>query len=331
MRSPKARAARSGAAGTRIALIVGMAALQRVRFHGRGGEGVKQASHIVARALFLSGLNVQDAPLYGAERRGAPVMAFVRFGEQPVRERGYIVDPDVIVICNDSLLHLADAAVLAGLDPGGLVLINSARSADDLRRAHGIAAAVLCRDVSAIALRHLGQHLLSAPMAAFALKASGRVSWGQVARAVEIELAEAGLAPAAIERNLAAARETFDSVGAVGFPAPRAQAAAGPLPVFVLPRLPARAAAPSIAAAATSALRTTEGWRVYRPVIHRQRCTRCFLCFALCPEGAIQLDAEHWPVVDYAHCKGCLVCASECPTGTIESVREDAAAEEVAR
>jgi 2-oxoacid:acceptor oxidoreductase delta subunit (pyruvate/2-ketoisovalerate family) len=60
-------------------------------------------------------------------------------------------------------------------------------------------------------------------------------------------------------------------------------------------------------------------------VIDLARCTRCFLCFALCPEGAIGLDAENYPVVDYAHCKGCLVCVTECPTHTIRQEREEAA------
>ena len=54
-------------------------------------------------------------------------------------------------------------------------------------------------------------------------------------------------------------------------------------------------------------------------------CTRCFYCFALCPEGAIRLDKENYPQVDYQYCKGCLVCVEECPTKTIDKVREVAA------
>jgi len=84
-------------------------------------------------------------------------------------------------------------------------------------------------------------------------------------------------------------------------------------------------AAPSTSGAATSALRTTEGWRVYRPVIDLPRCTRCFLCFVLCPEAAIRLDQQHYPIIDYEHCKGCLVCVTECPPHAIEQVREAAA------
>lgn len=302
-----------------------MALVYRVRFHGRGGEGVKQASRIVARALFLADFCVQDAPIYGAERRGAPVVAFVRFSEEPVRERGYVVEPDVVVVLDDSLLHHPDAAVLAGLGPSSLVLINSALPAAEIAREHGIAGRVVAHDVSSLALRILGAHVLSAPMAGLALKASGLVPWEGVARAVERELADAGLPRTRIASNLEATREAFDAAPTLGFQARVPAAPSIRMEGFVLPRLAARLAAPSVTAASTSALRTTEGWRVHRPVIDLSRCTRCLLCFALCPEGAIQLDAERYPVVDYAHCKGCLVCVSECPTGTIASVREEAA------
>jgi len=64
-----------------------------VRFHGRGGHGTKTASRILGTAAFLSGLQAQDSPVYGAERRGAPLTAFTRIDTQPIRERGAVVDP----------------------------------------------------------------------------------------------------------------------------------------------------------------------------------------------------------------------------------------------
>jgi 2-oxoacid:acceptor oxidoreductase delta subunit (pyruvate/2-ketoisovalerate family) len=54
-------------------------------------------------------------------------------------------------------------------------------------------------------------------------------------------------------------------------------------------------------------------WRVERPEIDREICTRCGLCFVGCPEGAISLDGQHYPVIDYDHCKGCMLCAHLCP------------------
>ncbi len=299
--------------------------LHHFRFHGRGGEGVKLASRIISRAAFLTGLTVQDSSLYGAERRGAPVVAFTRVGDGPIDERGYIETPDVVVVMDDSLLDRPEAAVLDGLGDASLLLANSVLAASALQVRYAIPGHVVTLDLSSIALELLGHHLLSGPVAGFTAKVASVAPWERLAAALRIELAEIGLGADLIDRNLEATRCAFDGAptvhvfGARCEPAPRATAA------FVVPLLPARFAAPSMNAGATSALRTTEGWRVYRPVIERGRCTRCFICFAFCPEGAIQLDTQNYPLVDYAHCKGCLVCLSECPPNAIREVRERAA------
>jgi pyruvate ferredoxin oxidoreductase gamma subunit len=298
--------------------------IRHIRFHGRGGEGVKLASRIVSRAAFLNGLTVQDSPLYGAERRGAPVVAFARLSDGPIHERGYIETPEAVVLLDDSLLALPEAAVFAGLDATTLVLVNSVFGADDLQARHHFAARVRTLDVSSLALEMLGHHLLSAPMAGFVAKTACVAPWDVLAEAVRVELAEVGLAHDLVQRNLAVTRRAFDSAPAVGL-IERLSIGASRAPQFVIPRVPACMALPVISAAANSLQRNMEGWRVYRPLIDLERCTRCFICFALCPEGAIHLDAEHYPVVDYQHCKGCLVCVTECPPTAISEVREQAA------
>jgi pyruvate ferredoxin oxidoreductase gamma subunit len=296
--------------------------IRHVRFHGRGGEGVKLASRIVSRAAFLAGCNVQDSPLYGAERRGAPVVAFVRCGDGPIRERGYIEQPDIVVVMDDSLLGQPEAAVLDGLDSTSVVLVNTDGPAEDVKARYGIAGHVATLDVSSIALDVLGRHLLSAPVAGLTAKVTAIAAWKDLATAVRLELTNVGLADEVIERNVSATRRAFDAAPVVQLPFGQRACTALPAAPFVMPHLPGRLAAPSIDAAATSALRHTDGWRVYRPVIDRPRCTRCFLCFALCPEGAIHLDADHYPIIDYDHCKGCLVCSVECPPQVINTVRE---------
>lgn len=299
--------------------------VHHIRFHGRGGEGVRLASRIVSRALFLGGLTVQDSPIYGAERRGAPVLAFARFSDTAILERGYVERPDIAVLMDPSLLAHADAGVLSGLDEDSLLLVNSGQRRDELRQRCQTEARVVALDITAIALDLLGHQLLSAPIAGFTLKATALVPWAHVAEAVQLELAAIGLHEDLIARNLQATQQAYETAPAIGLPAGRRARATALRRPFVLPRLSARLAAPTIAAEATSLLRTTEGWRLYRPVIQRARCTRCFLCFALCPEGAIQLDAQNYPVVDYAHCKGCLVCLTECAPHAIDELREDAA------
>jgi pyruvate ferredoxin oxidoreductase gamma subunit len=150
--------------------------------------------------------------------------------------------------------------------------------------------------------------------------------WEVLARALALELRAVGVEEDRLPQNLAAARRSFDAAPVVGFCARAAvEPAVRAVPAFEVPRLPARISAPSITAGATSVLRRTGSWRVFRPVIDLDRCTRCSICFALCPEGAIALDTSGTPFVDYDHCKGCLVCVEECPPEAITPIREAAA------
>ncbi|MDP2155990.1 MAG: 2-oxoacid:acceptor oxidoreductase family protein, partial [Sulfuricella sp.] len=86
--------------------------MYRIRFHGRGGQGMKTASRILGSAFFLQGYEVQDAPRYGAERRGAPIFAYVRAARQTIQERGIILEPDLVIVADDSLLPMPAAGVL---------------------------------------------------------------------------------------------------------------------------------------------------------------------------------------------------------------------------
>ena len=293
----------------------------RMRFHGRGGEGVRLASRIVGRAAFMAGFWVQDFPLFGAERRGAPVVAFTRFSEESICERGYIDRPDVLVVLDESLLDDPEAAVIAGVDADAMVLVNSARSGDELRRRHAINSPTVTFDVTSVVLAALRGNLLGAAMAGFAVRATDLAPWPVLARAVRHELAEMAIVPSLVDLNVAATQQVFAAAPFVGRPTRALLSPAAGTP-FVVPRLPARFAAPTIRSGATSARRRTADWRLFRPVIDQTGCTRCFVCFALCPEGAIYLDGDDYPHVDYQHCKGCLICVSECPPHAIAEERE---------
>ena len=104
--------------------------MYRIRFHGRGGQGMKTASRILGTAFFLQGYEVQDAPRYGAERRGAPIFAYVRASDQPINERGIIRCPDLVIVADDSLIPVPIAGVLSGLDAHSVLLINSDEPAE---------------------------------------------------------------------------------------------------------------------------------------------------------------------------------------------------------
>ena len=95
--------------------------MYRIRFHGRGGQGMKTASRILGTAFFLEGYEVQDAPRYGAERRGAPIFAYVRAAEQPLHERGVITQADLVIVADDSLVPVPAAGVLSGAEKEDLL------------------------------------------------------------------------------------------------------------------------------------------------------------------------------------------------------------------
>ena len=86
--------------------------MYRIRFHGRGGQGMKTASRILGTAFFFEGFEVQDAPRYGAERRGAPIFAYVRASKETINERGIITAPDLVIVADDSLIAIPAAGVL---------------------------------------------------------------------------------------------------------------------------------------------------------------------------------------------------------------------------
>src|SRR6266545_4837640 len=86
-------------------LVRGNMTMLRIRFHGRGGQGMKTASRIVGTAAFWEGRYAQDSPIYGAERRGAPMVALTRIADEPILERGLIATPDLVVVADETLLE----------------------------------------------------------------------------------------------------------------------------------------------------------------------------------------------------------------------------------
>lgn len=99
-----------------------------IRFHGRGGQGAVTAAEILAKAAFEDGKYCQAFPFFGAERKGAPVMAFTRIADKPIRRRYQVYNPDYVVVLDETLLEAVD--VLSGLKENGKVVINSTDDID---------------------------------------------------------------------------------------------------------------------------------------------------------------------------------------------------------
>ncbi len=289
-----------------------------IRFHGRGGQGVKIASRILGTGGFLAGLFAQDFALFGAERRGAPVVSFTRLDTTPIERRGYIEVPDLVVVMDDSLLKEAPAQVFTGVQPNSPVVVNSAvrfrtAGADELPQANFIFA-----DLSGMARRVMGRTILSAAAAAVAAKCIPAISVEYLAQAVQIELGEFDLSRDTLAKNEQTAREVYALMPVIALNGrSKAARAIQTADEFLSLPLSPKLVGPTICHPASSAARNTGTWRMERPEIEPAKCKRCFLCYLYCPDAAIRLDQDHLPHIEYHHCKGCLICAQECPTDAI--------------
>ncbi len=298
-----------------------------VRFHGRGGQGARVASRIVGRAGFLAALFAQDLSLFGAERRGAPIVAFTRLSHRIIDRRGYVDEPDAVIVMDESLLKETRAQVFQGLRDGTPVIVNTHASEIALTESDLPQVAWIPVNLTAIALRVIGRATLSAIAAACVARLLPELTGDILSEAVRIELKELGLAAAVIDKNVIAAREAFEHMPSLTVPerAVRGAERAETAKLFPLPYDDSRGAAATILHPGSSALRHTGEWRTETPRIILDKCKRCFLCFLFCPEAAIALDRQNYPHIDYEHCKGCMICYQECPPEAISRSLEEEA------
>ncbi len=104
--------------------------MTEIRWHARAGQGAKTAARLLAEALLRTGKSVQAFPEYGPERRGAPVRAYTRVSDRPIRRHDPITEPDVVVVLEPSLAR--DTSVVEGLREDGLLLVNAEEPPADL-------------------------------------------------------------------------------------------------------------------------------------------------------------------------------------------------------
>ena len=158
----------------------------QVRIHGRGGQGVVTAAELLSVAAFREGRHAQAFPSFGSERMGAPVVAFCRIDDRPIRLREPILAPDALIIQDPTLLHQVD--VFAGLLADGFVLINTTRTFEELglgeflarfRREH-----LYTVPATELALKHVGRPLPNAALLGGFAAVSGRVSLESVNAAI---------------------------------------------------------------------------------------------------------------------------------------------------
>jgi pyruvate ferredoxin oxidoreductase gamma subunit len=276
---------------------------------GRGGEGVVLASQFLAETFAREGFAVQAFPEFTAERRGAPISAFVRWDRRPIHRRFKVRDCDVALILSPGP---PPPAASARLRAGGLLLVNRAdrlacSGPFDIARTP---AARIARELAIVSAdgRPMGNIALLGAAVRLLLPDALDHLEAAVRHRFPAELADA---------NIAAARIGFASVI-------RQRRRAGDVDASPSPPAAPRAARQRFPVSTTdSRVNHTGDWALDRPVL-TNRCTACALCVPFCPEGAISRSNDD-VVIDYLYCKGCGICQVVCPVSGAVELEEVAA------
>jgi len=294
---------------------------------------MKTASRILGTAFFVEGFEVQDAPRYGAERRGAPIFAYVRASRNSVNERGIIRRPDLIIVADETLVRIPGAGVMCGATERTVLLVSTGETAMVWGERLSFSGPVIPLPLVAESEDRLEARYIGAACAGAAARLVGDISREALERAIRDELASRG--EKVVRRNLDQALEAYDLMAAhAGCVAQGEEVSpeAYKKPDWIdLPFEGARLSAPVIHGAATSEGVRTGLWRTMRPVIDYGQCNRCWwVCSTLCPDGTICVNEEGYPQLDYEHCKGCMICVAQCPSHAIRAVPEHEAASDEA-
>lgn len=143
--------------------------LMEIRWHGRGGQGAKTASLLLADAAFNTGKYIQGFPEYGPERMGAPITAYNRISDKPITIHSNIYEPDYVVVVDDTLLESVD--VTAGLKPEGAIVINTTKDSEYLKKVlKGYQGAIYTIDARKVSMEALGKYFPNTPMLAAIIK-----------------------------------------------------------------------------------------------------------------------------------------------------------------
>ncbi len=296
-----------------------------IRFHGRGGQGAVTAAELLAQAAIGEDRYAQGFPNFGAERRGAPVSAYLRMADSPICLREKIDRPDVVVILDPTLVGGVD--VLQGLREDGTVVLNTptreARGLEPSLRGYRLALV----DASRIAIDTLGVPIANTAMIGAMVRATGLVRMESLADPIAHRFGRLA------EKNLQAIRRAFEETVILEAAMAGTARAAGAVPttadgvaelretrsvseaLHAWPDLPIGC---DIAQPGNSAGFHTGNWRTTgRPVTDYARCTKCGICWILCPDVAWVRGASGFYDLDDRYCKGCGICAEQCPRQAI--------------
>jgi len=140
-----------------------------IRFHGRGGQGSVTSAELIALAAIEEGKYAQSMPSFGPERRGAPVVAYLRVSEEQILVRAEVTKPDIIVVLDDSLIKIID--VTSGIKKGGLLVVNTKMPLDEVKKLTNFNGQIALVDALTIAMEELKVPITNTTMIGALLKA----------------------------------------------------------------------------------------------------------------------------------------------------------------
>ena len=189
--------------------------LIEIRWHGRGGQGAKTASLLLADAAFNTGKFIQGFPEYGPERMGAPITAYNRISDKPITVHSNIYEPDYVVVVDDTLLDVVP--VTAGLKETGAIVINTTKSPDHLKKVlNGYKGSVYTIDARKVSEEALGKYFPNTPMLAAIVKVSGVIPEEQFLADMEGSFKHKfAKKPEVIDGNMKALKNTLEKINKI--------------------------------------------------------------------------------------------------------------------
>ncbi len=280
------------------------------------------AAQTLAEAAVIEGNYAVAFPFFGAERRGAPVLAFTRIDNKKIYSKTQVYAPDCVVVLDDSLLDTID--VVAGLKKEGSVVINSREKPEDIDLGREIRTAAI--DATSVALEILKAPITNTAILGALAKATGVVKLEALEEAIMGRFGEK-LGAKTGERNALAARTAHErTVIGKSRGVKKLEPKKQWLPTYQ--ELPVGGALvegkteAGLIGPGSFIENKVMGWATFRPVRDREKCTMCLLCWFYCPEGTIVRISDKGDLMtNYDYCKGCGVCANECPVDAIKMVR----------
>jgi pyruvate ferredoxin oxidoreductase gamma subunit len=144
-----------------------------IRIHGRGGQGAKTASQFIAEAGLGEGKYIQAFPEYGPERAGAPMKAYTRISDKKITTYSPVISPDLVMVIDPTLLETID--VTEGLTKDGMLLVNTPKAADAIRKETGFKGKVFTVNATKISIDTVGRNLPNTPMLGAFVKVTGKI------------------------------------------------------------------------------------------------------------------------------------------------------------